>query len=202
MKNMTKLYGKWETENIETDDKGLQRYVTLDADTPIHNQGTQSKQALGQSNINLLERLVNTLMRGGTGGKISGKLIRGRKGTGKKTKMYKIVEEAMDTIQEETGKNPIEILLKAIENSAPREETTRVRYGGVMRHEPVDVSPKRRLDFALRNIGKSVVRKSFNSPKSAAEALKEELIKASNNESDSYAVSQKINVERIAQSSR
>ncbi len=199
---MTKLYGKWDTEKIEVKDIGLKKYMNLNPDTPLYNQGTQSKQALGQEKINILERLVNALMRSGTGGKISGKLIRSRGGTGKKTKMYKVVEEAMDRIAEKTGKNPIEILVKAIENAAPREETTRVRYGAVMRHEPVDVSPKRRLDFALRNIGKSVARKSFKSPKTAAEALEEELIKASNNDSESFAVSQKINVERIAQSSR
>lgn len=199
---MTKIFGKWDTEDIEVNDPGIEKYMTLDPDTPIHNQGTQRKEALGKTHINIVERLINTLMRGGTGGKISGTLIRGRGGTGKKTKMYNIVKEAFEEIEEETGENPVEILVKAIENSAPIEETTRVKRGGIARHEPVDTAPKRRVDFALRNIGKSVAMSSFKSPKSTSEALKEELILASKGESSSYAVSQKINVERIAESSK
>ncbi len=199
---MTKIFGKWNTEEIEIQDKGLQEYINLDTNTPIHNQGTQRKQATGKREINIVERLINTLMRGGTGEKISGTVIRDRGGTGKKTKMYKNVKKAFEKIEEETGKNPVEILVKAIENSAPREETTRVERGGIARHEPVDVSPKRRVDFSLRKIGKSVALDSFRSPKSASDVLKEELILASNGDSDSYAVSQKINVERVAESSR
>lgn len=199
---MTKILGKWETENIKIEDEGLKKYINLNPNSPLHNQGTQRGEALGKKDINIVERLVNTLMRGGTGEKISGQVIRGRGGTGKKIKMYKNVEKALDKIHEETEKNPIEILIKAIENAAPREETTRVKHGGIARHEPVDSSPKRRVDFALRKIGKSVAIDSFRSPKSVSEALKDELILASNGDSDSYAVAQKIDVERIAETSR
>ncbi len=199
---MTKVLGEWTTEDIEIKDKGLEEYITLDPDTSIHNQGTQRKEALGKRNVHIVERLINTLMRGGTGGKISGQVIRDRGGTGKKTKMYNAVKEAFEKIHEETGKNPIEILVRAIENSAPREETTRVEHGGIARHEPVDSSPKRRVDLAIRKIGKSVAINSFKSPKSISEALKEELILASREDSNSYAVKQKINTERIADSSR
>lgn len=199
---MTKIFEQWDTEDIEIQDEGLKEYVNLDTETPLHNQGTQREEAVGKKEINIVERLINTLMRGGTGGKISGVVIRGRGGTGKKTKMYNAVKEAFEEIEEETGKNPVEVLIRAIENSAPREETTRVERGGIARHEPVDVSPKRRVDFSMRKIGKSVAIESFKSPKSVSEALKDELLLASKGESDSYAVAQKINVERVAESSR
>ena len=93
-------------------------------------------------------------------------------------------------------------MVKAIENSAPREETTRVKYGGVVYHMAVDISPQRRIDFALRNIGRAVTMRSFDVKKSAAEALAEELILASNNDNQSHAIARKIEVERVAKSSR
>ncbi len=198
---MEKILGKWSTEEIEVKDPGLKRYINLDPETPIHNQGKQVKEPIG-ANVNIVERLINTLMRGGTGRKISGKVIRHKGGTGKKSKMYKNVKETFEKIEEETGKNPIEILVRAIENSAPREETTMIQRGGIKRHQPVDTSPKRRVDFSIRNIGKSVAINTYNSKKSVSEALKDELIKASNSDSSSFSVAQKINAERIAESSK
>jgi len=41
--------------------------------------------------------------------------------------MEKIVEQSLEIIEQKTKKNPIQTLVTAIENSAPREETTRVK---------------------------------------------------------------------------
>ncbi len=199
---MEKVFGKWDTEEIEIEDPGLKNYINLNPETPLHKQGKQVKEPPVRPSVHIVERLINTLMRGGTGRKISGKVIRHRGGTGKKSKMYKTVKETFEKIEEETGKNPIEILVKAIENAAPREETTMIERGGIKRHQAVDSSPKRRVDFAIRNIGKSVAINTYKSTKSTSEVLKDELIKASNNDSDSFAIAQKINVERVAQSSK
>ncbi len=199
---MEKVFGKWDTEEIEIKDPGLKKYINIDPETPLHNQGRQVKEPRVKASIHIVERLINTLMRGGTGGKISGKVIRHRGGTGKKTKMYNEVKEAFEKIEEETEKNPVEILVRAIEKSAPREETTMIERGGIKRHQAVDSSPKRRVDFAIRNIGKSVAMNTYKSTKSVSEVLKDELIKASREDSDSFAVKQKINEERIAQSSK
>jgi len=198
---MDKVFGKWDS-NVKVNDPGLKRYINLDPRYVYHTQGKQASIKFGKSKVHIVERLVNTLMRGGTGRKIGGKIIRDRKGCGKKAKMYRIVEEAFDEIYKRTKKNPLQLLVQAIENAAPREETTRVKYGGIINLIPVDISPQRRVDLALRNIGKAVAMRSFDSKKSAKNALVEEIILASNNDPQSHAVSRKIEIERMAKSSR
>jgi small subunit ribosomal protein S7 len=195
------IFGKWPS-TIEIHDPGLRDYISLNAKLSLFTQGKHIKKSFGKAKLHIVERMINNLMRGGTGKKISGRVIRGRGGCGKKTKMYNIAKKAFEIINQKTGKNPIEILVRAIENSAPREETTGVKYGGIVYRQAVDVSPQRRVDFALRNIGRASAIRSFDNPKSAAEALAEELILASNNDPQSHAVARKIEIERIARSSR
>jgi small subunit ribosomal protein S7 len=195
------IFNKWDS-NVHVGDPGLQKYINLETKLVFHNQGRHVFKAFGKTNVHIVERLINTLMRGGTGGKIGGRVIRDRGGTGKKTKMYNVTKKAFEIISKKTGKNPVEILVKAIENAAPREETTKVKRGGVAYHIAVDIAPLRRLDFALRNIGKAVVIRSFDNKKSAAVALAEELILASNNDPTSHAITRKVEAERIARSSR
>ncbi len=195
------IFGKWNA-NVTVEDPGLRVYINLNSKLVFHNQGRHVLRAFGKANVHIVERLINTLMRGGTGEKVGGRVIRDRGGTGKKTKMYNIAKKAFDIIHEKTKKNPLEVLIKALENAAPREETTRVKYGGVINHIAVDVSPARRVDFALRNIGKGVAIRSFDNKKSAAQALAEEIILASNNDPTSHAIARKVEVERVAHSSR
>ncbi len=195
------IFGKWESKAKITD-PGIRRYLNLDARIVLHNQGRHAKKTFGKTKVHIVERLINSLMRGGTGRKIGGKVIRGRGGTGKKTKMHEITKKAFEIIHTKTKQNPVEVLVKAIENAAPREETTRVKYGGAIQHLPVDIAPQRRIDFALRNIARAVAIKSFDTKKTAEEALAEELILASKNEPSSNAIAKKIEVERIAKSSR
>ena len=195
------VFEKWESKAIVTD-PGIQKYINLNAKFVMHDQGRHAKKTFGKTQMHIVERLVNTLMRGGTGRKLSGKIIRGRGGCGQKTKMYKIVQESFEIIHQKTKKNPIEVVIQAIENSAPREETTRIKFGGVTYPLAVDVAPQRRIDFALRNIGRAVAMRSFKSKKTAAQALSEELMYAAKNENQSHSITRKIEVERIAKSSR
>lgn len=196
-----KVFEKWDSK-VEVHDAGLGRYINLEVKVVLHDQGRHAHKKFGKKDLHIVERLINSLMRGGTGQKIRGKIIRDRGGTGKKMKMYKIVTQAFSLINKKTGKNPIEVLVTAIENAAPCEEVTRVRYGGVVYPVAVDVSPQRRVDFALRNIGKSVAIRSFDTKKSAAEALAEELILASKDDNTSHAIARKIEIERTAKGSR
>ena len=195
------VFKKWES-NVPVTDPGIEKYINLNAKIVMHNQGRHAKKTFGKTNLHIVERLINSLMRGGTGKKIGGKIIRGRGGCGKKSKMHKITQKAFEIIHTKTKQNPIEVLVKAIENAAPREETTRVKYGGVIAHLPVDVAPQRRIDFALRNIARAVAIKSFKSKKSSEQALAEELIFASKNEPASNAISKRNEVERVAKASR
>lgn len=195
------IFDKWKSE-VEITDLGLKKYINLDVRFVLHNQGRHVHKKFSKKDVHIVERLINTLMRGGTGRKIGGKVVRDKGGTGKKVKMWKTAKDAFEMINKKTGENPVNVLAKAIENAAPREETTRVKYGGVVYHVAVDISPQRRVDFALRNIGKAVAIRSFNKPKTATEALVEELTLASQNDTNSHAIARKIEVERIARSSR
>lgn len=195
------VFGKWGSD-IEIHDSGLKKYINLEARLTYASQGRHAKKSFSKKNVHIVERLINTLMRGGTGSKLGGKVIRDRKGCGKKIKAYAVVEEALELINKKSEKNPIGLLVRAIENSAPREETTRVKYGGVTYPIAVDIAPQRRVDFALRNIGKAVVMRSFKKKKSVAEALADEIMLAAKNDTTSHAISRKIEVERIARSSR
>ncbi|MEM3412187.1 MAG: 30S ribosomal protein S7 [archaeon] len=195
------IFSRWKSE-VSNVDPSLKKYICLDAKIHLFNEGRQARKSFLKSKVHIVERLINTLMRGGTGRKIGGKVIRDRGGCGKKIKMYNAVKKAFEIIEQKTKKNPVEVLVKAIENSAPCEETTKVKYGGIIYHIPVDVAPQRRVDFAIRNIGKAVAIRSFDCKKTLEEALAEELILAAENNAQSFAIARKNEVERIAASAR
>ena len=96
----------------------------------------------------------------------------------------------------------MQILVNAIENAAPREEVTRLKYGGIAVPKAVDVSPSRRVDEALRNIATGATDSSFKNRKSIVNCLADELMLAAKNDVNSYAVKKKEEIERIAQSAR
>ncbi|KXB00208.1 30S ribosomal protein S7 [candidate division MSBL1 archaeon SCGC-AAA261G05] len=198
-----KYFDKWPTDDVKVTDRGLKRYISLDPKLVPHISGRHAEKQFGKSNVFIVERLLNKLMRSGPGkGKIGGKLIRGSKSCGKKHKAYRIVRQALEKIEDETGENPIQVLVNAIQNSAPREETTKISYGGITYHVAVDSAPQRRLDTALKNLVDGAYSSSFRSNQSMPDALAEELILASKSDMDSYAVSKKEETERIAKGAR
>jgi small subunit ribosomal protein S7 len=128
--------------------------------------------------------------------------MRPGKNSGKKAKASNIVKQAFDIINLRTGKNPIEVLVKAVENAAPCEDTTRVSYGGVVYHLSVDIAPQRRIDLAIRHITEGARAATLNNPKPIQETLADELILASNKDIKSAGVAKRNEIERVAQSSR
>ncbi|MBN3037448.1 MAG: 30S ribosomal protein S7 [Candidatus Diapherotrites archaeon] len=194
-----RVLGKWETDGVEVRDPGLVKYITLGGST--HTHGKHRKQ-FAKSRISIVERMINTIMRSGSGKKIEGHLIDGRGGCGKKMQARKTIMEAFDLIHKKTGENPMQVLIKAIENAAPREETTRVRMGGMSKHIAVDISPQRRVNLALSTIGVAALGKTYKTKKSRAQVLADELVAAANNDNASMAVSKKIEIERIAKGAR
>ena len=150
-----------------------------------------------------MERLINKIMRSGQGKrKLSGKYIRGRGSCGKKVQSMKIVEKAFYIVERETKQNPVQVLVQAIENAAPREDITRIKRGGVSYTVAVDVAPLKRVDEALKNIALAAFAQSFNSKTSAEQALAKELMLAAKGDNTSFAVKRRDEVERIAVSSR
>jgi len=192
------LFNKWDTSGIEVTDLGLQSVVSLKppAVIPI-SFGRHEHQRLKKADVNLIERLANNLMHFG---KRYAKNT-GRMG-GKKMRVLNTIKTALDVIHLETGKNPVELLVQAIENSSPNEDTTRIVYGGVVYHVSVDVAPLRRVDLALRFIAEGVKESTYSNPRAIEEALASEIILASRNDMASHAVKKKNEQERIAMASR
>lgn len=75
---------------------------------------------------------------------------------GKKLLAVRIVQHCFEYMHLQTGQNPIQILADAIQNSGPREDTTRIGSGGVVRRQAVDVSPLRRVNTAIYLLTKGV----------------------------------------------
>ena len=111
-------------------------------------------------------------------------------------------EIVFEMIDERTEENPVQVLVRAIENSAPREETVRLKYGGISVPKAVDTGPQRRVDQALKFIGEGTYRSSFKSPTDVSEALAREIIGAADYDVQTYAIGQKEEKERVAAAAR
>ncbi len=121
---------------------------------------------------------------------------------GKKAKATNIVKAAFEIIYLKTGKNPVEVIAAAVENSAPCEDTTRIGFGGIVYHRAVDISPQRRVDLALRFLSEGARKAGEGRGKPIEERVAEELIAASQRDSRSFAVSKCDEMERVALASR
>jgi small subunit ribosomal protein S7 len=197
------LFEKYSLKDVVINDPSLANYITLNAKVYPSTFGRRKDKVYFVTHVNIVERLINKMMRGGTGQRIGGKVIR-TKGAlqGKKIKVMRSVEAAFDIINRKTGKNPVQLFVGALENAAPIEDTTRVRYGGISYNVAVGISAARRLDVALRNLALASLIGAFKSRKSLADALADEIILASNRDTNSYAIKKKVELERIARSAR
>ena len=191
------LFNKWDSRDIAINDPGLKTAISLKPAVIPVTFGRHEHQRLKKAEVNVVERLANKLMHFG---KKYAKNT-GRMG-GKKARMLNTVKTAFEIISLETGKNPIELLVRAIENSSPNEDTTRIVYGGVVYHVSVDVAPLRRVDLALRFIAEGVREATYSHPQTIEEALAKEIVLASNNDMASHAVKKKNEQERISMASR
>ena len=197
------LFQKYNLRDVVINDPSLANYITLNPKVFPITFGRRKDKVYFVTHVNIVERLMNKMMRGGTGQKIGGKVIR-TKGAlqGKKIKVMRTVENAFDILNKKTGKNPVQLLVNALENAAPIEDTTRVRYGGISYNVAVGISAARRLDVALRNLALASLIGAFKSRKTLADALAEEITLAANKDSNSYAIKKKVELERIARSAR
>jgi small subunit ribosomal protein S7 len=183
------LFGKYGLSEVVVKEGGLSKYINLNPVLVPHSNAKHANRWFGKSKVNIVERLINNMMRTEVF-------------TGKKLKAYRTVKDAFEIIAERTKKNPVQVLVEALENAAPREEITRLQFGGISVPKAVDIAPSRRLDIALRNVARGAVQSSFKSTKPIAECLASEIILASKNDMNSFSVAKKEEVERVAQSAR
>ena len=183
------LFNKWDVAEVKVTDPSLIRYVTLTSLIIPHSCGKFSKQEFNKSNMMIVERLINRLMQT-------------EKNTGKKQLAIRIVRDAFEIINKKTKRNPVEVLVEAIGNSGPREETVRLKYGGINVPKSVDTAPMRRVDTAIGFLAEATLKGSSTSKKSASAVLADELIAASKGDMKCYSVGKKEERERIAKSAR
>ena len=184
-----KIFGLWDSQDVEVADISLKRYINLEERLLPHSSGRHEHKRFHKSYVHIVERLANKLMSPG-------------KNTGKKILALNIVKAAMQIIELKTDKNPIQVIVDAIVNCAPREETTRISYGGIVYHTAVDSAPQRRVDVAIRLIANAVRKSSFNNVRAVDEILAEQLILAGSNNTNSSAIKRKQDIERVALSAR
>ena len=194
-----KIFGLFDSSEVRVEDPGLKKVINLNAKLMLKSHG-RIKWDPTRAKVNVVERLINLLQVPGSRGK-KHKIITGRI-TGKQVQCTKIVIDAFKIIEKKTGENPLKILVKAIENGAPRDAVTAIEYGGARYPQAVDVSPSRRLNLVLRYLINGAYDKAFNKKATIVEALSKEIMLAAEGSSESYAVSKKNDAERQADAAR
>ena len=187
-----KLFNKWDPSKVTCDDLCLQDYIAFKDKRAVylpHTAGRYAKKRFRKATCPVVERLANSLMMHG-------------RNNGKKLMAIKIVEHAFDIIHLVTNENPIQVLVQAIINSGPREDSTRIGRAGTVRRQAVDVSPLRRVNQAIWLICSGAREAAFRNIKTIAECLADELINAYKGSSNSHAIKRKDELERVAKSNR
>lgn len=128
-------------------------------------------------------------------------MMKGRN-NGKKQLAIRIVKHAFEIVHLLTDKNPVQVLVDAVKNGGPREDSTRIGSGGVVRRQAVDVSPLRRVNQAISLITQGARNSAFRNIKSCAECLADEIMNCAKESSNSFAIKKKDEVERIAKANR
>lgn len=196
-----KLFGKWSWEGVEVRDPGLKPYINLRPCSVPRTRGKFNTTRFYRANMSIVERLVNKLMGPGHVGK---KHVRtSGRCAGRSFTLYSIVKEAFELIERQSGQNPIQVLVDAVENAALREEIASYQLGGIIVRRAVITSPQRRVDLALRALVQAAYARSFDQRMSAAQALAAELLGAGRNDpSQSLAIRERERVEREAEAAR
>lgn len=194
------VFNKWGTQGITVEDPGLQRYIILEPRIVPKTGARYAGRKFHKSKVFIVERLVNKIM---VPGHRSGKhTVTSEGATGKAITALEIVRNALQKVEQLTKQNPIKVLVKAIENAAPREEIVTIEYGGARYPKAVECAPQRRIDIALRYFVQGASDKSFNKKKGIENALADEIVAAYNLDLKSMAIAKKNEIERQADSAR
>lgn len=193
------IFGLYDISEVKASDSGLKSVINLNYKLVVKSHG-RIREKFGKSNVNIVERLINTISVPGHRGK-KHKIVTSW-ATGKYNKNAKMVLEAFKIIENKTKENPIQILVTAIENGSPKDEVTMIQYGGARYPQAVDCAPLRRISLALRNIVHGAYDKSFRSKKTFPQALADELIATAKNEPNAVAVTKRTELEKQADAAR
>ncbi len=112
------------------------------------------------------------------GSKVVTKLINSIMLDGKKGTAQRLVYNAFQTIQEQTGEEALEVFEKAMNNIMPVLEVKARRVGGANYQVPIEVRPERRQTLGLRWL---TLYSRKRGEKSMEERLAKEIMDAANN---------------------
>lgn len=129
---------------------------------------------------------------------VVGKFVSRMMEKGKKSVSFSTIYDALDMIQQKvSGKDPLEVFQKALENVKPVVEVKSRRVGGATLQVPVEIREERRDALAMRwIIGFSRARHG----RSMAEKLAAELIDAFNNTGS--AIKKKEDTHKMAEANK
>lgn len=116
---------------------------------------------------------------------------------GKKHRARRILYGALEIVKEKTGKEPLEVFRKAVENAAPLIEVRARRVGGATYQVPTEVRPERRTALAIRWL---ISYAKERSDKSMEQKLANELMAAAVGEGG--AIKKRDDVHRMAEANK
>ncbi|GHT14197.1 30S ribosomal protein S7 [Bacteroidia bacterium] len=119
---------------------------------------------------------------------------------GKKSIAYTIFYDTMNLVEEkmkESGKTPMEVWKKALENITPAVEVKSRRIGGANFQVPTEVRPERKVSLSVKNMIKYA---RLRAGKSMAEKLSAEIVAAYNNEGG--AIKRKEDMHKMAEANK
>jgi len=194
-----KLFDVYDVSEVSVKDIALKNYINIKPRLLIKMHGRHTEK-MGQSKVNILERLANRLAVPGHVGK-KHRIITNWS-SGKYNRNMKTIFETMKIIENKTKKNPVQVFVSAIENGSPCDEITVIEHAGARYPQAVDCSPHRRINLAIRWIVQGAYAKAFGKKKKIAETLANEIINSSEGSMESYACSKKNEAEKQADSAR
>ncbi len=194
-----KLFDMYDVSEVAVKDSALRPYINFSARLVLKSNG-RNLERFGAAKVNIVERLASRLQVPGHVGK-KHKIITSWS-SGKYTKNMQTILTVLANIQKKTGKNPVQVLVSAIENGSPRDEITVIEHGGARYPQAVDCSPLRRINLAIRWMVQGSYGKSFGKKKKMVDALTDEIIRASEGSMESYACSKRNETEKQADSAR
>merc|ERR1711862_758048 len=122
--------------------------------------------------------------------------------TGKKLKAIRIMKQILDIIHHQTGLNPLQVVCDAICNCGPREDSTRIGSGGVVKRQAVDVSSFRRVNQGIYFIANAVRNKGMRTIRHIAEILADEIMAAAKASPNCAALKKKEEIEKNTKANR
>jgi small subunit ribosomal protein S7 len=125
------------------------------------------------------------------------RVIRALMKSGKKTTAERIVYGAIEELREKSGKDPLEVMDRAISNMKPKVEVKSRRVGGTTYPVPVEIRPGRQMSLALRWMAQyASARRGLAMPKAVAA----ELLDAYNDQGN--VIKKRDDVHRMAQANK